>query len=335
MEQEILNRFDRILAIWIQLQANRVVKAQDLSQKFGVSLRTIYRDIRSLETAGIPIIGEAGVGYSIMEGYRLPPVMFTREEASSFIAAEKLTVNFLDKSLGAHFQSAIEKIKMILHGPTQDHISAIESHIRIHPARDLFHQQSPDAMKLLLESIAAKTQLHMSYQAFPDKAHTERLVEPVGIFFEHGSWYFMGYCHLRKAYRQFRTDRIHHLRHTLVPFHKAHPPLEELRKKEAPRPGGTQIILRMESNAVQYICASRIYYGLISEKEEEGMTELTFLTQASLEGFARWFLMFADVAEIVEPLALKVIVQQLLEQMLHNLQVSDTLAGTESPSSIQ
>ncbi len=90
MEQDILNRFDRILAIWIQLQANRIVKAQDLSQKFGVSLRTIYRDIRSLEAAGIPIIGEAGIGYSIMEGYRLPPVMFTREEASSFIAAEKL-----------------------------------------------------------------------------------------------------------------------------------------------------------------------------------------------------------------------------------------------------
>jgi predicted DNA-binding transcriptional regulator YafY len=335
MEQDILNRFDRILAIWIQLQANRVVKAQDLSQKFGVSLRTIYRDIRSLEAAGIPIIGEAGVGYSIMEGYRLPPVMFTREEAASFIAAEKLTGNFLDKSLGAHFQSAMEKIKMILHGPTQDHISAIESHIRIHPARELFHQQSPDAMKLLLESIAGKTQLHMSYQAAPGKEYTERHVEPVGIFFEHGSWYFMGYCHLRKEYRQFRTDRIHQLRHTLIPFHRAHPPLEDLRKKESPEQDRTRIVLRMDSNVVKYICSSRIYYGLVSEKEADGMTELTFMTHVSLEGFARWFLMFADAAEIVEPIALKEVVQQLLEQMLHNLQVSETLAGTMSSSSVQ
>lgn len=318
MEQDILNRFDRILAIWIQLQANRVVKAQDLAQKFGVSLRTIYRDIRSLETAGIPIIGEAGVGYSIMEGYRLPPVMFTREEASSFIAAEKLISNFLDKSLSSHFQSALDKIKMILHGPTQDHISAIESHIRIHPERALFHAQAPDALKLLLESIAGKTQLIMTYRAFPAQDDTTRHVEPVGIFFENGSWYFMGYCHLRKAYRQFRTDRIQQLRPTLIPFHRAHPPLEELRTKE-PSSDGTRVVLRMDTTAVTYICASRTYYGFVAEQESNGKTDLIFNTQASLHSFARWYLMFADIAEIVEPVELKETVSHLFDRMRQNV----------------
>lgn len=333
MEQEILNRFDRILAIWIQLQANRIVKAQDLSQKFGVSLRTIYRDIRSLEAAGIPIIGEAGIGYSIMEGYRLPPVMFTREEASSFIAAEKLMERFMDKSIGAHFQTAMEKIKMILHGPTQDHISAIESHIRIHPARELFHQKSPDALKLLLESIAGKTQLSMAYEAFPAKEVTERNVEPVGIFFEYGSWYFMGYCHLRKEYRQFRTDRIQQLRPTLQPFQRVHPPLEELRKKEIPTTG-TRIVLRMESDAVQYIHASKTYYGLVSEQEVVGRTELIFMTQISLHSFARWYLMFADVAEIVEPQELKEIVLEFFDLMIHNVKRPGANAGMVSSNSI-
>ena len=100
MNSDNLNRFDRIVAILIHLQSGRVVKAQELASRFGVSLRTIYRDIRSLEASGVPITGEAGVGYSLMDGYRLPPVMFTREEAGSFVAAEKLMQKFSDKALG-------------------------------------------------------------------------------------------------------------------------------------------------------------------------------------------------------------------------------------------
>ena len=84
-----MNRLDRISAILIQLQSRRVVKAADIADRFNISLRTVYRDIRSLEEAGIPLIGEAGVGYSLADGYRLPPVMFTREEATAFLTAEK------------------------------------------------------------------------------------------------------------------------------------------------------------------------------------------------------------------------------------------------------
>ena len=72
-----MNRIDRISAILIQLQTRRVVKAQDIADRFGISLRTVYRDVKSLEEAGIPVIGEAGVGYSLVDGYRLPPIMFS------------------------------------------------------------------------------------------------------------------------------------------------------------------------------------------------------------------------------------------------------------------
>src|SRR5699024_8506905 len=99
MKLDAPKRFDRIVAILIQLQSKKVIKAQELADRFQVSLRTIYRDIRSLETAGVPLYGEAGTGYSLMEGYRLPPVMFTREEAGSFVAAEKLMQHFTDKNL--------------------------------------------------------------------------------------------------------------------------------------------------------------------------------------------------------------------------------------------
>ena len=89
MMDDSTKRFNRIVAILIQLQSKRVITAQELADRFRVSVRTIYRDIKALETSGVPVAGEAGTGYSVMEGYRLPPVMFTREEATSFVAAEK------------------------------------------------------------------------------------------------------------------------------------------------------------------------------------------------------------------------------------------------------
>lgn len=109
MSVDLKKRFDRIVHILIQLQSKRIVKAQELAIRFDVSLRTIYRDIKSLEQAGIPIIGEAGTGYSLIDGYRLPPIIFTKEEALSFIGAEKLMQKYMDSHLIADFQSAIFK----------------------------------------------------------------------------------------------------------------------------------------------------------------------------------------------------------------------------------
>jgi predicted DNA-binding transcriptional regulator YafY len=114
MSSDIVKRFDRIMAIFIHLQSRRTVRAQDLADRFEVSLRTIYRDIKSLEQAGIPIYSEAGTGYELMEGYKLPPVMFSQEEALSFIAAEKLMDRFIDEGLKQNFLSATYKIKSVL-----------------------------------------------------------------------------------------------------------------------------------------------------------------------------------------------------------------------------
>jgi len=75
-----MNRIDRLAAILIQLQSRRLVKAQDIADKFSISLRTVYRDVRALEEAGVPVIGEAGTGYKLMEGYKLPPVMFNHDD---------------------------------------------------------------------------------------------------------------------------------------------------------------------------------------------------------------------------------------------------------------
>ena len=99
MNDNQTKRISRLIAILTQLQSRRLVKATKIAEKFGVSVRTIYRDIRTLEDAGVPIFTEEGKGYSLMEGYRIPPVMFTEDEANAIITAELLIYACKDESL--------------------------------------------------------------------------------------------------------------------------------------------------------------------------------------------------------------------------------------------
>ena len=107
-------RLARLTAIITQLQSKRIVTARDIAEKYKVSIRTVYRDIRTLEQSGIPIITVEGKGYSLMDGYKLPPVLFTEEEANAFITGEQIIANNSDESLAQSFKGALEKIRAVL-----------------------------------------------------------------------------------------------------------------------------------------------------------------------------------------------------------------------------
>ncbi len=126
-----MNRIDRLSAIIIQLQSRRTVRARDIADRYNISLRTVYRDISSLEEAGIPIIGEAGIGYSLQEGYRLPPVMFTREEATALITAEKLVAQLTDSTNAGLFSNAPDKIRSVLETSDKDYLNHMEGKIEV------------------------------------------------------------------------------------------------------------------------------------------------------------------------------------------------------------
>jgi predicted DNA-binding transcriptional regulator YafY len=313
MHDESPKRFDRIIAILIQLQSKKIVKAQELASRFEVSLRTIYRDIRTLEASGVPIYGEAGIGYSLVDGYRLPPVMFTREEASSFIASEKLMEKFIDKELGQHYQSALFKIKSVMQNSDKDWVSSIESKVLIQPSTEnLFNKNVPNAMAVLFQSIADATQVVLSYQAFEAEASSERTIEPVGIFHDHNNWYVFGFCHLRNDYRQFRTDRIEAITKTEIPFTKEHETLETYLNKEQQHPT-TKVRLLIDKKISKYLAYEKKYHGFVSQKNVGDSIEMTFLSRDIDNGFARWFLMFGDYATILEPEYLKDKVLELME----------------------
>lgn len=312
---ETPKRFDRIIAILIQLQSRRIIKAQDLAERFEVSLRTIYRDIRTLEASGVPIYSEAGVGYSLMEGYRLPPVMFTREEATSFIAAEKLMQKFSDKEMGKHYESAAFKLKAVLRSADKDWVSNIESSVMMQPTSALFNENAPNALALLFRSIAEKKQTRITYRAFEAEEATQRILEPVGIFHDHDNWYVMAFCHLRKDYRQFRADRIQSIRNTDDMFTQDHQPLETYLKNNREKVPTTKVRILVDVKIKKYMDFEKKYHGFVEERTIGDQVEMTFLCRNIDEGFARWYLTFGDYSTIIEPEELKDKVLALIEKM--------------------
>lgn len=318
MGRDTVNRFDRIVSILVQLQSKRIVKAQELADRFEVSLRTIYRDIRTLEASGVPIISEAGVGYSIMEGYRLPPVMFTREEAGSFVAAEKLMQKFVDKSLGSYHQSAMFKLKAVLRGSEKDWITALESQISVDPSQQLFNEDLPNALEILFESIAEKKQVYLRYHSMQSEQPSDRHIEPVGLFHENNFWYVLGYCHYRNDYRQFRTDRMLGIARTALSFTAEHGSLDEHLSKD-PNVQKTKVRILVDKNIARFINGDRKHYGFISEKVRGNQVEMTFMTSNVEQGFPRWYLMFGDYAEIIEPEVLRHRVRAILEKTASKL----------------
>lgn len=318
-EEESPKRFDRIVAILIQLQSKRVIKAQELADRFGVSLRTIYRDIKTLEASGVPVGGEAGVGYTIMEGYRLPPVMFSREEATSFVAAEKLMQHLTDKSLGGSFQSAMFKVKSVLRWSEKEWIDTLDTQVMVKPmTHKLFRDNVSNALELLMNGIVKKQQVLIAYQSVEADAPGERYIEPVGLYHENEYWYMMAYCHFRKDYRKFRTDRIFSISPSDKPFELEHEELSYYLKEED-NCMKRDIRIAVQRSTARYIRNSRKYYGFISEEVKGDEVIMLFKYFEDTEYFARWYLMFGDRARILEPESLKNKVKEIGEKIISRI----------------
>ena len=307
-----MNRIDRLTAILVQLQSKRVVKAQEIADKFKLSLRTVYRDIKVLDEAGVPIIGEAGIGYSIMEGYRLPPVMFTKQEATAFLTAEKLVEKLTDDSTKKNYGTAMLKVKAVLRLTEKDYLEDMEQHIEVIenqyvPKRtnDTIHLQN------VLQSIAQKNVLHINYFANHNQQQSSRDVEPLGIYYLGENWYMVAFCRLRKDYRTFKFGSIGKLTVTDEHFEKQHPALKSFLNKVTKEKELHTVILLINKEAIPYFGDQKYYNGFVSQKEVGDKVQMTFLT-GSLNGFARWYMLFGDNADIVSPQSLKEIVKEVL-----------------------
>lgn len=297
-----MNRIDRLTAILTHLQSKRVVKAQQIAERFEISLRTVYRDIRALEEAGVPIIGEAGSGYSLVEGYRLPPVMFTKEEAMAFVIAEKMVEKTTDRESATSFKEAMYKIRSVLKSGEKDIYEQVESFIAVKKRPNSLQEANrPKTIPNILAGVANKEVLKMEYRKAGKESST-REIEPVGIYYYFDQWYMIAYCRLRNAYRTFRIDRIGEIKATGIAFEDKHPTLQTYLKELENENELTKIVIQVDREVVPYLSQHKYDYGLVfqSEGADENKIEMTFMLPYE-DDFLRWYFMFAEYADIISP----------------------------------
>jgi len=209
MNDNDTKRLSRLTAILTQLQTKRLVTATALAKKFGVNVRTIYRDIRALEQSGVPIITEEGKGYCLMEGYRLPPVTFTESEANALITAEKFVLKNKDASFVKEYTEAIGKIKSVLRNNTKENAELLSSRIAI--SQNNTHDRTSNYLANLQLALTNFNTIRIAYQKPDTDETTTRIIEPFALLSTQENWLLVAWCRLRTGFRLFRLDRIRQL----------------------------------------------------------------------------------------------------------------------------
>jgi predicted DNA-binding transcriptional regulator YafY len=224
-----MNRIDRLLGILILLQSKKFVQAEKIAERFHTSVRTVYRDIKALVELGIPVSFETNKGYFVVQGYFLPPVSLTTEEAGALLLTESLVYGFSDKSIQAHYSSALNKVRAILRSSQKEKLDLLDESIRMqmHPN----HTLNVEYLSVLQTAIASKTIIEIEYKNLKEEK-SKRQLEPIGLVFYAFNWHLIAWCHARNDYRDFKIARISRLSPTGTPFKQSsHIPISEYMKQ--------------------------------------------------------------------------------------------------------
>jgi len=318
-----MNRFDRVTSLLLLLQTRSVVTARFLSDHFDVSERTIYRDIRTLENAGVPIGSEAGVGYFLEKGYRLPPVSFTLDEAASLLLGERLLVSGLDSDSLTDFKQALSKVRAVLDWTDKDYLSSLDTDVEVLPTGSHFPidemDQSesgdrPDSitdqdahlygsdrwLRECRDALVRRQVTEIEYAALGTHRPTSRRIEPIGLFYYSWHWHLIAWCRLRQDYRDFRLDRIlsctplpeqfpRHSRLTLRQYLDEQPGREELLEVE----------LLFDAEAARFVGEQRYLFGLVDEERKDDGVRMRFLTSVP-DYLARWLLQYTNGVTVIK-----------------------------------
>jgi len=208
-----MRRADRLFQIVQLIRGRRLTTAAFLARRLEVSLRTVYRDVAQLQHQGVPIEGEAGVGYRLGPGFQLPPLMFDRDEARALVAATRMAQAWLDPALGAAAESALGRILSVL--PPE--LRLLAEGMPLHAPAIGLEAEAAAHLRSLREAIQARQRVRLRYRDLQE-ACTERTVRPLGCFYWGSVWTLGAWCELRDGFRGFRVDRIEVLEDAGAPF---------------------------------------------------------------------------------------------------------------------
>lgn len=220
-----MNRIDRLFGILTLLQSRKYISAEKIAERFEMSVRTVYRDIKALGEQGIPVSFEQNKGYFLVQGYFLPPISFNTDEANALLLVETLVNGFADNSIRSHYTSALTKVKAVLKTTQKEKLETMNQHIKLQvPDRLSFNYEY---LSLIQNAISEKQMVELDYKNVKGEV-SKRQVEPIGLIFYAFSWHLIAWCHFRKQYRDFNLTRIICLKNLQQSFLKTeHMPLSD------------------------------------------------------------------------------------------------------------
>ncbi|WP_221032623.1 helix-turn-helix transcriptional regulator [Actomonas aquatica] len=297
-----MNRIDRLFAITLLLQSRRVVTGAEIAAHFEVSLRTVYRDLGALSEAGIPVVAEAGVGYSLPRGYFLPPVAFTADEAQALALGAVLLAKFGGQGSGDAAAGALLKIRSILSPQGREEI------VRLAKAATVFGAGAavPGTENLVpcARAVSEQRVLRLDYTT-AQAVRSQRDVEPLGVVLYDFHWYLVAWCRLRKAMRSFRLDRVvaMELVAERVPL-RPHFDLEQHLKAAFDEEMTRRVQLWFADGFAADRARRELGTSVQQAVKQVGGWEITALVWSE-SWIARWLLPFGEQARVIAPVELQ------------------------------
>ena len=290
-----MNRTDRLLAITLELRAHRYTRAEDLAAQFEVSVRTVYRDIEALCEAGVPVVATPGYGYSLAEGYFLPPVMLTADEAGMLL----LGANFVHEQVDAPYQQAVDtarkKIQKLLPEATRCEVEFLQDSFRF-VNRQAVRPGDEERLALLRRAVLGQEVVRLVYQARHGEP-AERDIEPHGLVNFGGVWMLAAYCRVRQDMRAFRLDRMLAVRPTGQHFQRRQD--FSLRREHSVELGEEEVHVLLTAEAARW-AREAPPYSLVREESHADGVVMVFRPRR-LQELLPWLLGWGAQARVLAP----------------------------------
>ena len=290
-----MNRTDRLMAILLEFQARGELRAEDLARRFEISVRTVYRDVQALCEGGVPVVATPGKGYRLMDGYFLPPLSFTADEAALLILGGEFVRERVDPELRRAATDALTKLAGVLPPERRDAIAAWRREL-LFPS---FGRATDAAWLAQVRSAIRQRQVvRLLYHALRRPAPESRDAEPTSLVYLDEVWYLAAYCRLRQAPRLFRLDRIDRLevldeRFTLAERHAIGPTADE-------RPADAlEVRVRFDSNVERWARERQPFFFLREELDSIGPV-FVYALRGERE-LLTWLLSWGSAAVVLSP----------------------------------
>src|SRR5882724_1153484 len=301
-----MKKTDRQLGYILLLQSGKSYTAEQLASHFEICKRTVYRDIQAISEAGVPVVSLPGKGYEMMEGYYLPPVAFTSDEAAALFLANQFALQQTDASVRADLNTAMAKIEAILPSNTLEELTKFKRavHMKLHKGRDTDVNVNANYLNLIKESIVAQRIVRMNYHAQTTDKPTTRQIEPMWLVYYGRNWHLIGYCRLREDIRDFRLDRIKRLAIIEETFIlREQYKLEEYLRQKKHFEGIHEVRVRLAPNAAKW--AKRWFSWGSSTESTDGDYGIMSCMVDHLDEMTTWLLSFGSMAEVLSPESLR------------------------------